>query len=299
MRRLLAVLALFAWGQAVAQDAASPTLERIARNGAVYLAYDESSVPFSYTLPGQDRPQGYGWDICLRIVSHLETRLGRKLAVVPVVSGANSRLLAIKAGMADIACGLSGHTVARQKLATFSNTLYVAETRLLARADVAAAGLAGLNGRRVATVSGSPGERLLKLAMLQRGLVVEHLSLRSQDEAVRLLESGAADVLVGEDTALARIRAGSKQASALVVLPDSLSIEPYALALPLQDRAFKQLVDALLVSLMQSGELAQLYDKWFVQPIPLGSPVVNTALGLPLSEMNKASFAYPNDRPAN
>ena len=46
--------------------------------------------------------------------------------------------------------------------------------------------------------------------------------------------------------------------------------------------------------LIKSGEMAKIYDKWFVQPIP----PKNTKVGLPASEATKAAWATPNDKPA-
>jgi glutamate/aspartate transport system substrate-binding protein len=45
--------------------------------------------------------------------------------------------------------------------------------------------------------------------------------------------------------------------------------------------------------LAKSGELAKLYDKWFVQPIP----PKNTRVGLPATDYTKAAWATPNDKP--
>ena len=46
--------------------------------------------------------------------------------------------------------------------------------------------------------------------------------------------------------------------------------------------------------MIKSGEIAKLYDKWFMQPIPPS----NTKVGLPASDMTKAAWANPNDKPA-
>ena len=43
----------------------------------------------------------------------------------------------------------------------------------------------------------------------------------------------------------------------------------------------------------KSGELAKLYDKWFMQPIP----PKNVRLNMPPSETTKALWANPNDKP--
>jgi glutamate/aspartate transport system substrate-binding protein len=45
--------------------------------------------------------------------------------------------------------------------------------------------------------------------------------------------------------------------------------------------------------MMKSGEIAKLYDKWFLQAIPPS----NTKVGLALSDATKAAWAAPNDKP--
>lgn len=46
--------------------------------------------------------------------------------------------------------------------------------------------------------------------------------------------------------------------------------------------------------MMKSGEIAQLYDKWFMRPIPPTS----TAVNLPASEETLAAWTSPTDKPA-
>ena len=59
------------------------------------------------------------------------------------------------------------------------------------------------------------------------------------------------------------------------------------------DPAFKKAVDGSIVAMVKSGELAKMYDKWFMQPIP----PANTKVGLPLSDATKAAWNNPNDKP--
>ena len=45
-------------------------------------------------------------------------------------------------------------------------------------------------------------------------------------------------------------------------------MEPIAIMLRKDDPAFKRAVDESIVAMMKSGEIARLYDRWFMQPIP-------------------------------
>ena len=89
--------------------------------------------------------------------------------------------------------------------------------------------------------------------------------------------------------------ASSPTPGEFVFLPGNLAKEPYGLVMRRDDPQFKQLVDETLIGLMRSGELAKLYDKWFMQPIP----PVGATLDMPMSEHLKAAIANPNDKPAN
>ena len=45
--------------------------------------------------------------------------------------------------------------------------------------------------------------------------------------------------------------------------------------------------------MMKSGEIAKIYDKWFMQPIPPTQHQVN----LPCRDATKEAWANPNDKP--
>jgi glutamate/aspartate transport system substrate-binding protein len=73
-----------------------------------------------------------------------------------------------------------------------------------------------------------------------------------------------------------------------------LGVEPIAIMIRKDDAAFKQSIDNTLRGMMKSGEIAQIYDKWFLKPIPPANAVVN----LPASEATRAAWATPTDKPA-
>ncbi len=98
-----------------------------------------------------------------------------------------------------------------------------------------------------------------------------------------------------DDAIIAAQRAGSPAKDQFVFLDEALATEPYGLMLPKDDPQFKKFVDSVLVGLMQSGELARIYDKWFMQPIP----PKDINLQMPMTEKLKAAIANPNDTPVN
>jgi glutamate/aspartate transport system substrate-binding protein len=85
----------------------------------------------------------------------------------------------------------------------------------------------------------------------------------------------------------------SKNPADYKILAETLSVEPIACMMRKDDPAFKKAVDASIQAMIKSGDLAKMYDKWFVQPIP----PANTKVGLPLSDATKQAWANPNDKP--
>ncbi|MDP3411565.1 MAG: amino acid ABC transporter substrate-binding protein, partial [Polaromonas sp.] len=59
------------------------------------------------------------------------------------------------------------------------------------------------------------------------------------------------------------------------------------------DAALKKIGSDTITGMIKSGDMAKVWDKWFVQPIP----PKNTRVGLPVSESTKAAWATPNDKP--
>lgn len=278
------------------QIALGPTLSRIAETGEIYLAHREAAVPFSFVLADRLTPAGYTWDICQHVAKAVEQKLGKSIRVVPVVASAYGRMMQVKVGMADIECGSTTNTVGRQRQVSFSNTIFASEIRILVRADSGIKTIDDLNGKRIVTTAATNAERMVRQFTIQRGMAVKQISERTNFSSFARLERGEADAFVNDDAILLGQRASSKMPENFVLMESTgMSVEPYGLVLRNDDPVFKAMVDQVLVQLMQSGEMEKIYNKWFTQPIPPN----NQTLGLPLSDLNKAVFANPNDRPAN
>ena len=274
-----------------AQDALGPTLSKISKQGKVYLGYREAMPPFTFALPGGEQPIGYVWDVCRHVVKALELKLEKSVDVVPVVVSDNARTMLIKNHVVDLDCGGAANTVARQKQVTLSVTLYVSDIKVLVRSDSGLTTISELAGKRAVTVSGG-SERQLKRMALEKGVVMQHQLAYSPREAMALLREGKTDAFVAEDAMLSMMRAAHPD---FRLLDAVLATEPIALMLPLDDLPFKQFVDGVLVSLMKSGELTRIYDKWFMAPIPPES----ISLDLPMSPALKSVIQIPSDTPVN
>jgi len=88
--------------------------------------------------------------------------------------------------------------------------------------------------------------------------------------------------------------ANAKNPAEFKIVGEAISVEPIAIMIRKDDPAFKKLADDTVRDLAKSGELAKLYDKWFVQPIP----PKGARLNMVATDTNKQAWANLNDKPA-
>jgi len=146
----------------------------------------------------------------------------------------------------------------------------------------------------VATTTGTTSVQLLRKHERANGIDFKEVFGKDHADSFLLLESGRADAFVMDGQILAGNIATSKAPADFKIVGEVLNVEPIAIMIRKDDPAFKKLADDTVAALVKSGELAKIYDKWFVQPIP----PKNTRVGLPASDATKAAWANLNDKPA-
>ena len=273
--------------------AAPGTLDRIRAEGVIHLGYRASSAPFSY-LDANGKVQGYSHEFALRIVEAVRRHLGLKkieIRLVPITS--QNRFLLVDSGRIDLECGSTTHNRDRERLATFSNTLFIAGTRLLTRSNSKINDFDDLGGQRVVTTAGTTSDQLLYRLNAERETAMTILSARDHDDAFATLEAGRASAYMMDDALLYGARAKAARPADWHVTGKPKSFEAYACMLKKGDLAFKRVVDEAIIASMRSGEAERLYAQWFTQPIPAHG----LNLEFPLSDAMRALFRNPNDEP--
>jgi glutamate/aspartate transport system substrate-binding protein len=285
----LAVTALAAGG-AFAQ--AGDTIAKVKASGVVTMGVRDSSGALSYTL-GDGKYAGYHVEICQRIIANLEKAAGKKLEVKyqPVTS--QNRIPLVQNGTVDIECGSTTNNATRQKDVSFALTTYVEEVRIAVKANSGIDSLAKLNGKNVATTTGTTSVQLLRKHERANGVDFKEVFGKDHADSFLLLESGRADAFVMDGQILAGNIATAKNPADYKIVGETISVEPIAIMLRKDDPAFKKLADDTIRDMMKSGDIQKVYDKWFVQPIP----PKNTKVGLPVSAATKDAWTHPNDKP--
>ena len=274
--------------------AAQGTLEKMKSSGAVNMGVRESSIPMSYTT-GDSRFDGYHVEICRMILGDIKDKLGMstlRINYQPVTS--QNRVPLVQNGTVDIECGTTTNNTARAKDVSFANTLYVEEVRIAVKANSGIISIAQLNGKKVATTTGTTSVQLLRKHEKANGVNFDEVFGKDHADSFLLLESSRADAFVMDGSILAGNIANSKNPKDYKIVGEVLSTEPIAIMVRKDDPAFLAAVNAAIAKIVANGKMPGLWNKWFLAPIP----PKNIVVGLELSPATKNAWANPNNKPA-
>ena len=252
----------------LATTAGAQTLDKVKSSGSISVAYRESSIPFSY-LDDKAQPTGFGWEICGRIVDEVKKATGRAdLKVTTQAVTSANRIPLMQNGTIDIECGSTTNNSDRQKQVAFAINYFYTGTRLLVKAGSPIKSMADLAGKKVVSTTGTTNYRIMRGYNDEKKLGFELLGAKDHAESQLVVQSGRADAFAMDDILLYGLRASSANPADWAVVGEALQVEPYAIMLRKDDPTFKTLVDGVLARLMDSGEFAKLYAKWFTSAIP-------------------------------
>ena len=267
MKRMPAALAalLLLPAIALAQAASAPLegrLKKIKDSQSIAVAYRTDAAPFSF----EDNKQavGYTVDLCRRVVGALEQQLGvkeLKIRWVPVT--VQNRFDTIAKGQADLECGASTVTLGRMKEVDFSSFTFVDGTGILVKASLSAKGIGDLGGKKIGVIAGTSNERALNEALKSRVINATVVPVKTRDDGLAQLESGAIDAFASDRVLLIGLAAKAADQKSLALLTDALSFEPYAIALPRGDWQMRLAVNTALAHIYRSSAIGEIYGRWF------------------------------------
>ena len=286
MNARVAALAFLALAAASEVLAAEPTtaLKRISDSGVVRIGYRDAAMPFSVEVPG-GKPYGYSIDLCHAIVDEIGRVVGKPVRVEYRRVTPQDRFDQVTSGRVDLECGSTSITDERSSRVAFSPVIFVASTRLVVRRGTALHSMRDLSGRTVVAVRGTTNSRAMVGLGAGRVKDLRVTSANNYDEAITMLETGAADALAADDVLIAGLLASRGMQTSHIMVGDPLSPESYGIAFSRGDPVLADVVQAAFTRLATTGQLNGIYEKWFLKPLPTGP-----ALGLPLSNALERHF---------
>jgi len=290
----LALAALLAWGAGAHAEVRSGTLKKIADSGIITLGYHESTPPFTFSV-GDGKPLGYSYEFALKVAEAVKRELNLpslQIKAAPVTT--QNRFAIVQNGGADIMCGATTHTTEREKIASFSATIFVAGSRLMTRIDSGIKDFPDLAGKTVVTLARSTSEKILRKMNSERNYRINIVSTFDRgDTPVSVLQAGQADAYMMDDVLLYATIHETWRPEEWRVTGKPQSFEAYGCILPKDDAPFKRVVDQEIARVMRSGEAESIYRKWLMSPIP----PKGVSLNFPMSQEMLDLYKNPNDKP--
>ena len=272
--------------------AGESTLDKIKKSGEIVLAHRDSSIPFSYIADKPNQPVGYAHDLQLKVVEAVKKELNMPdLKVRYNLVTSQTRIPLVQNGTVDLECGSTTNNPERQQQVDFSVGFFEIGTRLLTAKDSGVKDFADLKGKTLVTTAGTTSERFIKEKNDKEQLGINIVSAKDHGESFLMLESGRAAAFMMDDVLLAGEKAKAKDPAKWEIVGEPQSFEIYGCMMRKGDVAFKKVVDDTLKATYASGEINDIYSKWFTSPIP----PKNVNMNFPMSDGLKDLLANPHD----
>ena len=291
MKKHIIAVSVLALAASAAFAQANDTLAKIKASGSISLGVRDSSA-LSYTL-GNGKYVGFHTEMAERIIDDMSKQLGKPLKINYQVITSQNRVPLVQNGTVDLECGSTTNNTARAKDVDFAYNTYMEVVRIAVKANSGIKDLKDLNGKTVATTTGTTSVQILRKNKRAEGINFKEVMGKDHADSFLLLEAGRADAFVMDGSILAANIARAKNPKDFAIVGETLSVEPIACMLPKGDAKLKKAIDDSIVRQIKDGSLAKLYDRWFMQPIPPN----NVTLNMPASDSTKAAWANPNDKP--
>lgn len=264
-RGLIAVAIALAWllpAPTLAQDLQG-TLKKIKDSGTIVIGYREQSLPFSFR--GDDgKPTGYSIDLCQRIVTGIQQQLKLpKLDVKWVAVTVDTRMTAVVNGTIDLECGSTTSSLSRQEQVDFSNMTFVDGASLLVKTTSNFATFQDLGGKKIGIIPGTTTDGALRTVLQKTSVTAQIVPVTDHLGGLAALESGSIDAYASDRVILIGLAATAKDPGQFAIAEHYLSYEPYGFMMRRGDAPFRLAVNRVLSSLYRSGEIVQIYGRWF------------------------------------
>jgi glutamate/aspartate transport system substrate-binding protein len=282
----IAIFSMLACGVVNAQT--KDTLQKIKETGVINLGGRDASFPFSYKINAESNPIGFSADLCLKVVDAVKTKLGLpNLKIQYTIVTPTNRIPLVQNGTVDLECSTTTNTNVRAQQVDFAPTHFIGSVAAAVKKSSGINSMAQLDGKTVSTVTGSTSIQLLRAYRKNEKVEINEISGKDTADAFLMLSSDRSVALILEDVQLAGLIATSKTPSDYKILDERLRDEPYGFMFRRDDPLFKALVTDTIANAMKSGEINDLYSKWFLKPVPPAGVNLNFSMTNSVKEIYK------------
>ena len=248
---LLAVT--FAASGALASD--SPVLDRVIESKTLRVGMSGNQPPMN-TMSRSGQLIGYDVDLA----RSLALAMGAELDIVTMPFG--DLIDSLESGKIDMVMSGMAITADRSRHVSFVGPYMMSGKSILTKssvlADARSAGDFNRSELRLAALTNSTSQEFIEEVAPEAKLV----KVKDYEDAIKMVIDGKVDALVA-DMPVCRLTVMRYPGEGLVTLKEPLSVEPFGIAVSLNDARFAELVDNYLDTYTRMGTLAALRQKWF------------------------------------
>lgn len=242
-------------------------LEKIKNQGKIIMWTEASFAPFEMNDLTNATIVGFDIDLAQRITENVSEELGVPITLEVLDRQFSNIPAALKNNQIDMS--LSGMTITeeRNKSVLFSTPYYRAEAgygllTLATNSDITNVDDIVNNGKKIVVNTGTTSEIWVQENLIDTGRVTvdKVKSLPTIANCVQDVKSGYSDVFIIDNPTVDTFVAGDNtlKNAGLVPLPD----EPYGVAMNLEAKDLKVVVDRVIDEMMANGEMNALREKW-------------------------------------
>ena len=260
--------------------AAAGTLDQIKKSGEIRIGYRTDAPPLAFN-DSSGQAAGYSVDFCKRIATAVKEELklaDLKVTFVPLTS--SDRLDAIVNNKADIECGATTVTLSRAEKVDFTLMTFITGGSLLSLAGSGVNALTDVTGKSVAVIAGTTSEVALRNALTKNLVDAKVVAVPGRDDAMKQLEAGQVVAFASDQIVLIGQIMQSADPKKYSLARELFSYEPYAFVVRRDDSAFRLVANRAIAQVYRTGQIEQLYGRWFGQAGIKPSPVLTAMYAL-------------------
>lgn len=265
------------------------TLERLSDTGTLRVGYS-NTAPFSYK-DAEGNVLGYSIELCQRVAEQLRQQLNLpRLDIEYVFTTPSNRVQLLNSADVDIECNASTNNAERRRSAEFSLSHFFVSVRFVSLKENHFYTLQDLAGRSVSVARGTVNVGQINQANREQRLNLSVVPVETLQEAFDLVTEGRVAAFAMDDILLSTMIAESSDPTVYALSEEAVTAEePLGLMMRQGDSSFVEQVNQALRTLYERGEMLELYERWFQQPLP-GKGIT---LNVPMSDTLAQYFMNP------
>lgn len=250
---LFLLMALFLTG-CIKEEKKPDTLSLIKERGKIIIGVKNDSKPFGFIKNGEY--QGFDIDIAYEIAKSIFIENAEKhIEFVPLKP--TEKIYALNDGKVDIVVAALSINEKRKQIIDFSIPYHVTGQTLMLPANSKITTIEQLNGKNIAVVLGTTGEKTGRMLVPNANLI----GTTNYNEAFKLLSDGMVKAILADESLLYGLLSDNK---GYKILNSRYTEEYYAIGLRHgeENKSLKNKINNVLQEMQESGKINRIKEKW-------------------------------------